>query len=242
MAVKRATLVVATLVVAAVSLSFSPPAWAQAPSSPPASRVGPSGLGRPATKGEVQAVDIAISGDGKELPPGSGTAAQGASIYTQRACSTCHGPAGKEGPAPVLIPAASVSAPMGGGAAPGGDMGMGGGGNGMVTADPNKPLNHASERPSIRDWPFAPTIWDFIHRAMPYQTPGRLSADDTYSLVAYLLFKNGIIQEEDVMDAKSLPKVQMPRRSEYKSPPAWKPGDPLHFQYKIDKSVLASGK
>ena len=61
-------------------------------------------------------------------------------------------------------------------------------------------------------WPYATMIWDFIHRAMPYDRPGRLTADEAYALTAFLLFRNGIIQEDDVMDAKSLPKVQMPHR------------------------------
>ena len=68
-------------------------------------------------------------------------------------------------------------------------------------------------------------IWDFIHRAMPYDRPGRLTADEAYALTAFLLFRNGIIQEDDVMDAKSLPKVQMPHRNKYKPPvEPWKPG------------------
>ena len=76
----------------------------------------------------------------------------------------------------------------------------------------------------VQYWPFAPSIWDFIRRAMPYNRPGRLTADEVYALTAFLLFRNGIIQEDDVMDAKSLPKVQMPHRGEYKVPEPWKPG------------------
>jgi mono/diheme cytochrome c family protein len=64
---------------------------------------GPSGLGRTPNARELAAQDISIGPDGAELPPGSGTATQGALTFTQRACSTCHGPTGKEGPAPVLV-------------------------------------------------------------------------------------------------------------------------------------------
>ena len=64
---------------------------------------GPSGVGRPPTAAELQAWDISIHPDGRELPPGSGNATQGALAFTQRACSTCHGPTGKEGPAPNLV-------------------------------------------------------------------------------------------------------------------------------------------
>ena len=79
-------------------------------------------------------------------------------------------------------------------------------------------------------WPYAPPIWDYIHRAMPYNRPGRLTADETYSLMAFLLFKNGIIQEDDVMDAKSLPRVQMPHRAEYTGPVGWTPATPRPFR------------
>jgi cytochrome c len=67
-------------------------------------------------------------------------------------------------------------------------------------------------------------IWDFIHRAMPYDRPGRLTNDEAYALTAFLLFRNGIIEEADVMDASSLPRVQMPHRSAYTVPEPWKPG------------------
>jgi S-disulfanyl-L-cysteine oxidoreductase SoxD len=82
----------------------------------------------------------------------------------------------------------------------------------------------------IAYFPFAPMIWDYIHRAMPYDRPGRLAADECYSLTAFLLYRNGIIQEDDVMDAKSLPKVQMPHRAEYREPAPWKPGTPRGFK------------
>lgn len=62
-------------------------------------------------------------------------------------------------------------------------------------------------------WPFATTVWDFINRAMPAGQEGTLTADEVYALTAFLLYRNGIIQESDVIDAKSLPKVQMPNRN-----------------------------
>jgi cytochrome c len=157
----------------------------------------PSGLGRPVTRAELQAWDISVGPDGAELPPGSGNVSQGTLVFTQRGCSDCHGPTGKEGPAPVLV-------------------------GGKVTT--------ATNTYPIVFWPFAPTIWDYIHRAMPYNRPGRLTADETYALMAFLLFRNGIIQEDDVMDAKSLPRVQMPHRAEYKVPEPWTPGTPRAFK------------
>lgn len=157
----------------------------------------PSGLGRAPSKVELQAWDIAIGPDGAELPSGSGNATQGALVFTQRGCSDCHGPTGKEGPALVLV-------------------------GGTLTPSTNYfPITY---------WPFAPTIFDFIRRAMPYNRPGRLTADETYALTAFLLHRNDIIQEDDVMDAKSLPKVQMPHRGEYRVPEPWTPGTPRPFK------------
>jgi hypothetical protein len=84
----------------------------------------------------------------------------------------------------------------------------------------------------IRYWPYAPPIWDFINRAMPYDKPGVLTPDEVYALMAYLLYKNDIIKESDVMDARSLAKVQMPHRAAYKgpSPATWTPSTPRGFK------------
>ena len=62
-------------------------------------------------------------------------------------------------------------------------------------------------------WPFATTIWDYINRTMPWDEGGSLSADEVYALTAFLLYRNDIIQESDVIDAQSLPKVPMPNRN-----------------------------
>jgi mono/diheme cytochrome c family protein len=61
-------------------------------------------------------------------------------------------------------------------------------------------------------WPYATTVFDYIRRAMPFQAPQSLSNDETYALTAYLLALNGIIDDDETMDARSLPKVQMPNR------------------------------
>ena len=61
-------------------------------------------------------------------------------------------------------------------------------------------------------WPFATTLFDYIRRAMPYRNPGSLSVDETYALTAYVLSLNGIVEPDEVLDATSLPQVQMPNR------------------------------
>jgi S-disulfanyl-L-cysteine oxidoreductase SoxD len=70
-------------------------------------------------------------------------------------------------------------------------------------------------------WPYATTVFDYIRRAMPYTAPGSLSDDEVYALTAFLLFKNDIVAEDDVLDAQTLPKVRMPNRDNFDW--AWQP-------------------
>ena len=64
-------------------------------------------------------------------------------------------------------------------------------------------------------WPYATTIFDYLRRAMPYQDPGTLDDDEVYSLTAYLLYVNGIVDAETRIDAESLPNVKMPNRDNF---------------------------
>lgn len=140
-------------------------------------------IGRTPTESEVKAWDITIGPDGEGLPPGSGTAKDGANIFADK-CAQCHGPTGggdKQGPALV------------------------GGGGTLKSIHPVQTIGSY--------WPFATTIWDFVNRAMPRWQGGSLSPDEVYSLTAFLLYRNGVVQESDVVDAKTLPKIQMPNRN-----------------------------
>jgi cytochrome c len=75
--------------------------------------------------------------------------------------------------------------------------------------------------------PFATVLWDYINRGMPLGKEGTLKPDEVYALTAFLLYKNGVIQEDDVIDAQSLPKVAMPNRQGFALPPKeWKHGTP----------------
>ena len=64
-------------------------------------------------------------------------------------------------------------------------------------------------------WPYATTIFDYVRRAMPFQTPGSLSNDDIYAVTAYLLFINDIITEDTEMNADALPDVKMPNHDNF---------------------------
>jgi S-disulfanyl-L-cysteine oxidoreductase SoxD len=140
-------------------------------------------VGRSPSAEEIHAWDIAISLDGKELPPGSGTAREGTAIYGKK-CVACHGPSlGGTPLGPALV----------------------GGKGTLSTTHPMRTIGSY--------WPFATSLWDYINRAMPRNQEGSLGADEVYSLTAFLLYKNEIIKEGDVIDAKTLPKVQMPNRN-----------------------------
>jgi len=64
-------------------------------------------------------------------------------------------------------------------------------------------------------WPYATTVFDYIRRAMPYTLSGSLTDGEVYAVTAYLLFLNGIVKEDDVIDAQTLPQVQMPNRDNF---------------------------
>lgn len=154
------------------------------------------GLGRTPTEEEIRAWDISIGPDGAELPPGRGTAKEGALVYRRQGCAGCHGQAGKDGRAPTLV---------------------------KREAPPDvHPWNLGRILP-IRS-PYATTVWDYINRGMPLNRWGVLTPDEVYALTAYLLFINDVIPEDKVLDAESLPKVEMPNRDAWAPLPEWKPG------------------
>jgi len=157
----------------------------QAPAKVPAT----FGIGRPATPSEIAALDIDIGPEGAGLPPGRGTAADGAPIYAAR-CAGCHGKTGREGPNDVLV-----------GRLPGDAF--------PFARDPRAPKTIGSY------WPYATTVFDYIRRAMPPDAPGSLKDEEVYGLVAYLLAMNELIPQDAVVDAASLPKVQMPARAHF---------------------------
>ena len=64
-------------------------------------------------------------------------------------------------------------------------------------------------------WPYATTLYDYIRKAMPQLTPGTLTSDETYALVGYILNMNGIVPADAVMDATTLPAVEMPARDRF---------------------------
>ena len=155
------------------------------------------GIGRTPTAEEIRAWDISIGPTGDELPPGRGTVREGAQLYRTKGCASCHGASAIDGKAPML----------------------------KSKAGPDVDLWARGRILPLRA-PFATTVWDYINRAMPLNREGTLTADEVYSLTAYLLFIIDVVKEDAVLDATTLPKVKMPIGSDYASLPDWKPRTP----------------
>lgn len=143
------------------------------------------GFGTPA-KPEDLTRYFSIPPSGRGLPAGSGTAEQGAKLYAET-CVACHGERLEGVPQPGL----------------GGDKLIGGRGT-LATKTPVKTVESY--------WPYATTLFDYVKRAMPFNAPGSLSDNDVYAVVAYILSEAKIIQPTEVMNAETLPKVDMPNR------------------------------
>ena len=148
------------------------------------------GLGHTPTPAEIAAIDIDANPSGVGLPAGQGTAATGAVVYAAK-CAACHGPKG-EGidKSPKLVgrepPAGTVFA-----------------------ADFKQPKTIGNY------WPYATTLYDYIHRTMPLSAPNSLTPDETYGVVAFLLAENAIIPPGTTVDAKSLPAIKMPEQKHF---------------------------
>lgn len=147
-------------------------------------------LGDPISESDVIPWDISITPDGRGLPPGAGTAVEGAAIYADK-CSACHGEAAKNGPAGSMA-----------------------GGIGQLSQGEHKKTLGSY-------WPYPTTVFDYVRRAMPYQSPGSLTDKEVYAVTAYLLNLSGIVSKHYVLDADSLPFVRMPNRDGFVS--GWPP-------------------
>lgn len=150
---------------------------------------GPYPFGTPVTEAEIAAWNLDVRPDGTGLSPGSGTYDKGKEIYAAQ-CAACHGV--------DLNGVRNANLPQGGGAALIGGRGS---------------LNTPKFKMTVESyWPYATTLYDYILRAMPYTAPSSLKPDEVYALCAYILAEAKIIDPKTTMDAKSLPKVEMPNK------------------------------
>ena len=151
------------------------------------------GVGRTPTAEEIGRMDISIAPTGEELPPGTGTAKEGAQLYVQKGCIGCHGAEGLGGLAPALQSKQGATVKV-----------------------------WKKERIRPLRAPYATVVWDFIRRGMPLGLEGTLTPDEVYSLTAYLLFLNHVIPEDQVLDKQNLPTVKMPIGDEFGKPHEFK--------------------
>lgn len=146
-------------------------------------------IGEPATASEIDAWDIDVRPDGKGLPVGKGNAVAGKVLYLEK-CQHCHGVDGVGGPFGSLV-----------GRLPGDEFPFG------RDDSVNKTIGNY--------WPYATTLFDYIRRAMPFDRPGSLETNEIYSLVAYLLAENLIIEPDTQLDQKNLAQIKMPSRDRF---------------------------
>ena len=146
-------------------------------------------LGTPLGQREIAAIDRDVRFDGAGLPAGSGTVAEGEELYAER-CAGCHGEfAEGSGRIPALI-----------------------GGEGTLSTE--RPVRTVGSY-----WPHAPTLFDYIRRAMPEGHAFSLMPREVYAITAFLLQANGIVGDDFVANAETLPRVRMPNRDGFLMPP-----------------------
>lgn len=144
----------------------------------------PYGIGNPATPDEVARLNLTVYPDGTGLPKGTGNADRGSAIYKEK-CAACHNEQGegREGQWPALV-----------------------GGRGSLAS--KKPVKSVGSY-----WPYATTVFDFIRRAMPFDRPRSLSADEVYSVTAFVLYLNGIVDQKQELNERNLAAIAMPNKN-----------------------------
>lgn len=140
---------------------------------------GTYGIGREALAEEIAAWDIDVLPDGRGLPEGSGNAFDGEEVFAEK-CASCHGDFA-EGVDnwPVLA----------------------GGFDTLADEDPVKTVGSY--------WPYLSTAWDYINRSMPFGEAGTLTPDETYAIVAYILYSNDLVEDDFELNNENFAEFNM---------------------------------
>lgn len=144
-----------------------------------------SRFGVPATKADIDKSFWSVFPDGEFLPEGEGNAALGKELFEYN-CNMCHNLPGENDPTKNEI--------------------------GKLFGVKDKRGKTNLQQTIGSYWPYPTTVFDYIRRAMPLIAPMSLTNSEYYSLTAYLLYENGIIAEDQIMNKDTLPKVQMPNK------------------------------
>jgi len=157
-------------------------------------------LGEPMSEAEIAPYAITIFPDGRNLPAGQGSVAQGAALYHAQ-CEVCHGESGIEGPAARLA-----------------------GSDGWFSfSDPLRALR-IKKYPILLIsvgslWPHVTSIFDYVRRAMPHYAPKSLHNDEVYALTAYILHLNNLLDAQSNLNQVNILHVSMPGKE--RSVSAW---------------------
>lgn len=136
---------------------------------------------------EIDRLAITVMPDGRGLPDGEGSVAEGEALYAD-ACASCHGEAGQGGPYGSLV--------------------------GEPRYSPEEfAANRALKKTIGNFWPYATSVFDYIRRAMPFDRPGSLTNDEVYAATAYLLHLEGLLDVSEVLDRERILEVKMPAQS-----------------------------
>ena len=148
----------------------------------------PFNLGKIATAEEVAGWDIDVRPDGLGAPVGMGNAIDGEEVYADL-CAACHGDFGEGVDRwPELV----------------------GGEGSLNTHDPLKTTGSY--------WPYASTLYDYVYRAMPFGESQSLSYDETYQIVAFLLYMNDVIEDDFDVSHENIGSIKMPNRDGFFTP------------------------
>lgn len=150
-----------------------------------AEETGHFGYGSPASAEQIAGWDIDVRPDGKGLPPGEGSVEDGEMLYEAK-CASCHGSFGE---------------------AVGGYPALAGGGGSLTDPRPKKTVGSY--------WKYTSTLWDYIHRAMPFTQPESLSDDEVYAITAYVLHLNDIVDYDFVLTRDNLVSVRLPNEDNF---------------------------
>ena len=140
---------------------------------------GAYGLGRLALEEELAAWDVDVLPDGRGLPEGRGDVYTGEDVFVEK-CASCHGDfAEGVGNWPVLA----------------------GGFDTLADKDPVKTVGSY--------WPYLSTAWDYINRSMPFGEAGTLTPDETYAIVAYIMYSNDMVDDDFELSHENFTEVEM---------------------------------